>query len=87
MAYWLAGCTVDGSLDPATGAFRIWRDVAWDLDYPDALQPLVVCAYNLDDWMTAGVYQLKSSRKKRSSQQHTAWPSNHRLSTTEPRLR
>ncbi|MFI1303354.1 hypothetical protein [Streptomyces sioyaensis] len=50
MAYWLAGCTVDGSLDPAAGVFRIWRDVAWDLDYPDALQPLVVYAYNLDDW-------------------------------------
>ncbi|MFC5252220.1 hypothetical protein [Streptomyces nigrescens] len=50
LAYWLAGQMVDGSLAPAAGAFRIWRDVAWDLDYPDALQPLVVCAYNLDDW-------------------------------------
>ncbi|WP_329182281.1 hypothetical protein OG754_40610 (plasmid) [Streptomyces decoyicus] len=50
MAYWLAGQMVDGSLDPAAGAFRIWRDVAWELEYPDALQPLVVCAYNLDDW-------------------------------------
>ncbi|MFI0716435.1 hypothetical protein ACH4SK_38755 [Streptomyces inhibens] len=50
LAYWLAGRMVDGSLDAAAGAFRIWRDVAWDLDYPDALQPLVVCAHNLDDW-------------------------------------
>ncbi|REK84530.1 hypothetical protein DY245_43015 [Streptomyces inhibens] len=50
LAYWVAGQMVDGSLAPAVGAFRIWRDVAWDLDYPDALQPLVVCAYNLDDW-------------------------------------
>ncbi|WP_053924763.1 hypothetical protein [Streptomyces chattanoogensis] len=41
---------VDGSLDPADGAFRIRRDVAWELDYPDALHPLVVCAHNLDDW-------------------------------------
>ncbi|MCR8575925.1 MULTISPECIES: hypothetical protein [unclassified Streptomyces] len=50
LAYWLAGRMVDGSLDAAAGAFRIWRDVVWDLDYPDALQPLVVCAHNLDDW-------------------------------------
>ncbi|MFE0381573.1 hypothetical protein ACFW1M_39810 [Streptomyces inhibens] len=50
LAYWLAGQMVDGSLDAAAGAFRIWSDVALDLDYPDALQPLVVCAYNLDDW-------------------------------------
>ncbi|MGA4950935.1 hypothetical protein [Streptomyces lydicamycinicus] len=84
LASWLAGRMVDGSLDPAAGAFRIWRDVAWDLDYPDALQPLVVCAYNLDDWDDSWVYQWKSSRKKRSRQQHTSWPSNHRLSTTEP---
>ncbi|MFF4955461.1 hypothetical protein [Streptomyces chattanoogensis] len=50
LAYWLAGQMVDGSLDAAVGALRIWRDVAWDLDYPDVLQPLVVCAHNLDDW-------------------------------------
>ncbi|WP_411138093.1 hypothetical protein [Streptomyces sp. C10] len=50
LAYWLAGQMVDGSLDPAAGAFRIWRDVAWDLDYPDELHSLVVCAYNLDNW-------------------------------------
>lgn len=50
LAYWLARRMVDGSLDAAGGAFRIWRDVAWDLDYPEALQPLVVCAHHLDDW-------------------------------------
>ncbi|MGY5132995.1 hypothetical protein ACWGJW_11385 [Streptomyces nigrescens] len=50
LAYWLAGQMVDGSLGAAAGAFRIWRDVAWDLNYPDELQPLVVCAHNLDDW-------------------------------------
>lgn len=50
LANWLAGQMVDGSLDPAVGACRIWRDVAWDLDYPDELRPLVECAYNLDDW-------------------------------------
>ncbi|MFE0190902.1 hypothetical protein [Streptomyces sp. NPDC058989] len=50
LAYWLAGQMVEGSLDPAVGAFRIWRDVAVDFDYPDALQPLIVCAHALDDW-------------------------------------
>ncbi|MFI0716460.1 hypothetical protein ACH4SK_38905 [Streptomyces inhibens] len=50
MAYWLAGQMVDGSLDPAVGAFRIWSDVAWDLDYPEDLQSLVACAVNLDGW-------------------------------------
>ncbi|SED28999.1 hypothetical protein SAMN05428945_5340 [Streptomyces sp. 2224.1] len=50
LAYWLAGQMVDGSLDPAAGVFRIWCDVAVELDYPDALQSLIVCAYNLDAW-------------------------------------
>lgn len=50
LVYWLAGQMVDGSLDAAAGACRIWHDVAWNLDYPDALQPLVVCAHHLDDW-------------------------------------
>ncbi|MGW3275769.1 hypothetical protein ACWDFH_30545 [Streptomyces kronopolitis] len=50
LAYWRAERMVNGYLDPTVGALRIWRDVAWDLDYPDVLQPLVVCAYNLDDW-------------------------------------
>ncbi|MFJ3950505.1 hypothetical protein ACIPXV_10605 [Streptomyces libani] len=68
LAYWLAGQMVDGSLDPAAGTFRIWRDVAWDLNYPDELQPLVVCAYNLDDWDENWEYPSKSSRVKRSRQ-------------------
>ncbi|MFB7368444.1 hypothetical protein ACFC0D_01135 [Streptomyces sp. NPDC056222] len=50
MAYWIAGQIVDGSLDPATGAHLIWADVAYDLDYPEDLQPLVSCALTLDDW-------------------------------------
>ncbi|REK88876.1 hypothetical protein DY245_18530 [Streptomyces inhibens] len=36
MAYWLAAQVADGSLDPAVGAYRIWRDVAWNLGAPSA---------------------------------------------------
>ncbi len=50
MAYWIAGRIVAGSLDPATGTHLIWADVAYDLNYPEDLQPLVSCALNLDDW-------------------------------------
>lgn len=50
MAYWIAGQIVDGSLDPATGTHLIWADVAYDLNYPEDLQPLVSCSLNLDDW-------------------------------------
>ncbi|MFF1839465.1 hypothetical protein ACFVXE_35640 [Streptomyces sp. NPDC058231] len=49
-AYWIARQIVNGSLDPATGTHLIWADVAYDLDYPEGLQPLVSCASNLDDW-------------------------------------
>ncbi|WP_405690924.1 hypothetical protein [Streptomyces sp. NBC_00057] len=50
MAYWIAGQIVDGSLDPAAGAYLVWADVAYDLGYPEDLQPLVSCALKLDDW-------------------------------------
>ncbi|MFE3901416.1 hypothetical protein ACFXPY_13955 [Streptomyces sp. NPDC059153] len=50
MAYWIAGQIVDGSLDPAAGTYLMWADVAYDLGYPEDLQPLVSCALNLDDW-------------------------------------
>ncbi|MEU9125091.1 hypothetical protein AB0C96_35525 [Streptomyces sp. NPDC048506] len=50
LAYWIAGQMVEGSLDPAVGAFRIWRDVALDFEYPDTLQPLVMCAHTLGAW-------------------------------------
>ncbi|MFJ2774901.1 hypothetical protein [Streptomyces sp. NPDC087300] len=50
MAYWIAGQIADGSLDPATGTHLIWADVAYDLGYPEELEPLVHCAINLDGW-------------------------------------
>ena len=50
MAYWIAGQIADGSLDPATGTHLIWADIAYDLGYPEDLEPLVHCAHNLDGW-------------------------------------
>jgi len=50
LAYWLAAQIVDGFLDPATGAGLIWVEPASELGYPDALQPIVECAIQLDDW-------------------------------------
>ncbi|MFI2739519.1 hypothetical protein [Streptomyces sp. NPDC018711] len=50
MAYWIAGQIADGSLDPAAGTHLIWADIAYDLGYPEALEPLVHCAHNLDGW-------------------------------------
>ncbi|WP_432068981.1 hypothetical protein [Streptomyces sp. C10-9-1] len=50
MAYWIAGQIADGTLDPATGTHLIWADVAYDLGYPEKLQSLVSCHFNLDDW-------------------------------------
>ncbi|MGW3875548.1 hypothetical protein ACWEC4_42300, partial [Streptomyces sp. NPDC005055] len=49
-AYWIARQIVNGSLDPAAGSHLIWADVAYDLGYPEDLQPLVSCASNLEDW-------------------------------------
>lgn len=50
MACWIAGQIADGSLDPAAGAHLIWADVAYDLGYPEELEPLVHCAHSLDGW-------------------------------------
>ncbi|SHM89497.1 hypothetical protein SAMN05216499_11618 [Actinacidiphila paucisporea] len=50
MAYWVAGQIADGSLDPAAGTYLVWADIAYDLDYPEELEPLVHCAHNLDGW-------------------------------------
>ncbi|MGW6732397.1 hypothetical protein [Streptomyces sp. NPDC055013] len=50
MAYWIAGQIADGSLNPAVGTHLIWADVAYDLGYPEELQPLVHCAHNLAGW-------------------------------------
>ncbi|WP_225995177.1 hypothetical protein [Streptomyces arboris] len=50
MAYWIAGQIADGSLDPAAGTHLIWADIAYDLGYPEELEPLVHCAHNLDGW-------------------------------------
>ncbi|MEH0573015.1 MULTISPECIES: hypothetical protein [Streptomyces] len=41
---------MNGSLDPAAGSHLIWADVAYDLGYPEELQPLVSCASDLEDW-------------------------------------
>ncbi|MFD8020819.1 hypothetical protein ACFV6G_10375 [Streptomyces lavendulae] len=50
MACWIAGQIADGTLHPATGTYLIWADVASDLGYPEELEPLVHCAFNLDAW-------------------------------------
>jgi hypothetical protein len=50
IAYWIAGQIADGSLDPAAGTHLIWADIAYDLGYPEELEPLVHCAHNLDGW-------------------------------------
>lgn len=50
MAYWIAGQIADGTLDPAVGTHHIWADIAYDLGYPQELEPLVHCAHNLDGW-------------------------------------
>lgn len=50
MAYWIAGQIADGSLDPAAGTHLIWADIAYDLAYPEELEPLVQCAHHLDGW-------------------------------------
>ncbi|MGW6710832.1 hypothetical protein ACWGDE_38915 [Streptomyces sp. NPDC054956] len=50
MAHWVAGQIADGSLDPATGTYTIWADIASDLGYPEELEPLVQCALILSDW-------------------------------------
>ncbi|MFJ3713820.1 MULTISPECIES: hypothetical protein [unclassified Streptomyces] len=48
----VAGQIADGSLDPAAGTHLIWADIAYDLGYPEELEPepLVHCAHNLDGW-------------------------------------
>lgn len=50
MAYWIAGQIADGSLDPTAGTHLIWTDIAYDLGYPEQLEPLLHCAHNLDGW-------------------------------------
>ncbi|WP_129841122.1 hypothetical protein [Streptomyces sp. RFCAC02] len=50
MAYWIAGQIADGTMDPAAGTHIIWADIAYDLGYPEELQSLVSCAFNLAEW-------------------------------------
>ncbi|MBT2511912.1 hypothetical protein J7I98_40455 [Streptomyces sp. ISL-98] len=50
MAYWIAGQIADRSLDSAVGTHLIWAHIAYDLGYPEELEPLVHCAHNLDGW-------------------------------------
>ncbi|MFD7915678.1 hypothetical protein ACFV30_34055 [Streptomyces sp. NPDC059752] len=49
MAHWVASQIADGTLAPATGTHIIWADIAYDLGYPDDLEPLVSCALSWDD--------------------------------------
>ncbi|MER6345044.1 hypothetical protein ACWC10_06295 [Streptomyces sp. NPDC001595] len=47
-ARWWAGQIVAGRLEPEQGAKLIYRESAAELDYPDALQPIVALARALD---------------------------------------
>lgn len=70
-AYWIAAQIVDVTLEPATGAYLIRADVAYDLDYPEDLQTLVSCALNLDDWdesWSVSVEALKEEAIKAAEQ-------------------
>jgi HEAT repeat protein len=64
MAYWIAGQIADGTLDPATGTHHIWADIAYDLGYPEELEPLVHCAHNLDGWEESWGVSLEDMNKK-----------------------
>jgi hypothetical protein len=54
LIYWWAEQILDGSLDPAVGADRIWLEMLTELDlrwpYPEELRPIAVCASELEDW-------------------------------------
>ncbi|MDH6124309.1 hypothetical protein [Kitasatospora sp. GP82] len=50
LAHWWAGQIAEGVLDPALGANLIWREAANELGHPQALQPFVRWASELDDW-------------------------------------
>ncbi|GAA1714486.1 hypothetical protein GCM10009680_64680 [Streptomyces yatensis] len=50
MAYWIAEQIADGSLDPPAGTHLIWTDIAYDLGFPEDLEPLVNCGHNLVGW-------------------------------------
>ncbi|MGF0175795.1 hypothetical protein ACQF36_36545 [Streptomyces sp. Marseille-Q5077] len=67
MAYWIAGQIADGCLDPAAGAHLIWADIAYDLGYPEELEPLVHRARNLDGWGAAPSRNSAEKRSKRRS--------------------
>ncbi|MER7810376.1 hypothetical protein [Streptomyces sp900116325] len=71
MAYWIAGQIADGSLDPATGTLLICADIAYDLDYPEELEPFVYCAHNLDGWEESwgvSIEELNSEAVKAAKQ-------------------
>ncbi|WP_405427226.1 hypothetical protein [Streptomyces erythrochromogenes] len=50
MASWIAAQIADGTLGPAAGTHIICADIACDLGYPDELQSLVACHFNLEAW-------------------------------------
>ncbi len=48
LAYLFAVQITDGAIDPATGAYLIWVEVAMRLGCPNELQPIVDCAMELE---------------------------------------
>ncbi|WP_370409348.1 hypothetical protein [Streptomyces fradiae] len=49
-ALWTAEQMVDGSLDPASGAYLIRAEVADELGRPEELDALIDCSVTLDSW-------------------------------------
>ncbi|MFP8884700.1 MULTISPECIES: hypothetical protein [Streptomyces] len=91
LAYWLADQVVDGSLDPAVGADLIWAEVAMDLDYPEELRPVVMCAIRLADWDESwgtSLEQLKEEALRAARELvERRGPETIACHTTEPRNR
>ncbi len=75
MAYWVAGQIADGSLDPATGTHLIRANVAYDLGYPEELDPLVSCALNLEGWEESRGVSFEELDRKQSRRRSSPWAS------------
>ncbi|MEV4738982.1 hypothetical protein [Streptomyces sp. NPDC049555] len=86
MADWVSGQIADGTLDPTSGTWLIWADIAEGLGYPEELEPLVHCAHNLDGWEEnwgvsleeldrEAVEAAKHILNKRSAAEAGSWPS------------
>jgi hypothetical protein len=81
LIYWLAEQIVDGSLDPATGADRIWLEMLTELDlcwpYPEELRPIAVCASDLEDWNNSwdtSLEELKAEAFRAAQHLLRSWP-------------